>query len=52
VIFFVIMSVLLATTTGQYITAVIFGVIFGAIFAWMFGNWPPASGDEVTSGGE
>jgi hypothetical protein len=52
VIFFIITSVLLATTTGEYITAVAFGVIFGALFGLMFGSWPPAPGDDVTSGGE
>ena len=48
----VITSVLLATTTQQYVLAVVFGVIFGAVFGLMFGSWPPAPGDEVTSGGE
>jgi hypothetical protein len=52
VVFFVLVSFLLATTTRQYIAAVIFGAIFGAVFAWMFGSWPPGPGDEVTSGGE
>jgi hypothetical protein len=52
VVFMVITSVLLATTTGEWLLAVVFGVIFGAVFGLMFGSWPPGPGDEVTSGGE
>src|SRR5436190_329982 len=52
VLFGILVVGLLATTTGQYIPAIIFGAIFGAVTALMFGNWPPAPGDDVTSGGE
>jgi asparagine N-glycosylation enzyme membrane subunit Stt3 len=49
-IFFVVVTGLLATTTHNYIPAIIFGVIFGAVFGLMFGSWPPGPGDEVTGG--
>ncbi len=51
-IFFIVVLGLLATTTGQYIPAIIFGAIFGAVVGMMFGNWPPGPGDDVTAGGE
>jgi hypothetical protein len=49
-IFIMLVSGLLATTTHQYIPALIFGAIFGAVFGLMLGSWPPAPGDEVTGG--
>ncbi|HEY3229321.1 MAG TPA: hypothetical protein VGJ87_08875, partial [Roseiflexaceae bacterium] len=52
IVFFSIVSLLLATTTHEYVAALIFGVLFGATFSWMFGSWPPGPGDDVTSGGE
>ena len=48
--FMTIVTGLLATTTQNYIPAIIFGAIFGAAFGLMFGSWPPGPGDEVTGG--
>src|SRR6266545_2284311 len=47
-IFIVIVSGLLATTTGQYLPAIVFGAIFGVVFGLMLASWPPGAGDEVT----
>ncbi len=49
-VFFVVVTGLLATTTHNYIPAIIFGAIFGAVCGLMFGSWPPGVGDEVTGG--
>ena len=49
-IFMMIVTGLLASTTHNYIPAVIFGAVFGAIMGLMLGSWPPGPGDEVTGG--
>jgi hypothetical protein len=41
---------LLATTTKNYISAIVAGALFGAVFGLLFGSWPPGPGDEVTGG--
>jgi hypothetical protein len=50
IVFMTIVCVLLATTTKQYILAVIFGVLLGGTLGLMFGSWPPGPGDEITGG--
>ncbi|KPV48465.1 hypothetical protein SE17_37920, partial [Kouleothrix aurantiaca] len=49
-LFMMLVTGLLATTTHNYIPALVFGAIFGAVLGLMFGSWPPGPGDEVTGG--
>jgi len=49
-VFMMIVFGLLATTTQNYLWAVIIGGLMGAVFGLMFGNWPPGPGDDVTGG--